>query len=140
MPANPSLPVNLTLSTDPTPTVVTTTATLAQTPVAKPATAIVKSTPVTVYNLAQGKFKDIPYPARKSQEEEGPSTPSDNNPLVEQQPKAAATATAPQNSKDTPWPNTMPASDNFFVERASWPIMVKPQHPPESQKAGPHPG
>ena len=45
-------------------------------PVAKPA--------ATEYNLAQGKFKEIPYQVRKSQEEEGPSTPSSNNSLVEQ--------------------------------------------------------
>ena len=35
MPTNQTLPINLTLSTDPTPTAVTTTVTLAQTPVAK---------------------------------------------------------------------------------------------------------
>ena len=91
MPTNPSLPMNPTLSTDPTPTVVTTGATLTQMPVAKPVTVIAKSIPVTVYSLAQGKFKEIPYPARKSQEEEGPSTPSGNSPPVEQQPEAAAT-------------------------------------------------
>ena len=118
MPTNQSLPVNLTLSTDPTPTLVTTVATLVQMPVVKPVTAIAKCIPVTVCNLAQGKFKEIPYPVRKSQEEEGPSTPSSYNPLVEQQPKAAATA----KQKEPPWPNTMSASNNLFVERASWPI------------------
>ena len=95
-------------------------ATLTQIPVAKQATATAKSIPVTVHNLAQGKFKGIPYAVRKSQEEEGPSAPSSNNLLEEQQPKTAATA--PQNREDTPRPNTMSASDNLFVERASWPI------------------
>ena len=118
MPANPTLPVNLTLSTDPTPAVVTTMVTFAQMAVAKPATIITKSIPVTVYNLAQVNSRKSPI----QQEEEGPSTPSSNNPFVEQQPKAAATATAPQNREDTPWPNTVPAFDNLFVERASWPI------------------
>ena len=147
MPANPTLPVNPTLSTDPTPTAVTTKVTLVQVPVAKPATTIVKSIPVTVYNLAQGKFKEIPYPLRKSQEDEGPSTPSSNNPLVEQQSKAAATAKALLNREDNPWPNTMPVSDNLFVKRASWPIppiMVKAQDPSlkklKGQKTVPHPG
>ena len=41
---------------------------------------------------------------------------------MEQQPKAAVTATAPQKRKDTPWPNTMPASANLFEARASWSI------------------
>ena len=133
LPSNPTLPMNLILSTDLTPTADTTMTTLTQTPVAKPTTTITKSIPVTVYNLAQGKFKEIPYPASKSQEKEGPSTSSGNNPLVEQQPEAAATATDLQNREDTPWPNTIPTSNNLFVGRASWPmppIMVKSQHPP----------
>ena len=109
MPTNPTLPMNLTLSTDPTPTDVTTMAILAQMPVAKLATAIARSISVTVYNLAQGKFKEIPYPVRKYQEEEGHSTPSSNNPPMEQQPEAAA----PQNREDTPWPDTTPASDHL---------------------------
>ena len=72
------LPADPTLSADPTPTAVTTMVTLTQMPVTKPATATTKPSliPVTVYNLAQGKFKEIPYPTRKSQEEEGPSTPA----------------------------------------------------------------
>ena len=69
-----------------------------QMPVAKP-TATTKSSliPVTVYNLALGKFKDVPYPTRKYQEEEGPSTSSGNNPHEEQQPESAASVTAQQN-------------------------------------------
>ena len=135
MPANPTLPMNPTLPADPTPTAVTTMMTSTQIPVAKPATTTAKSSliHVTVYNLAQGKFKDVPYPARKAQEEEGPSAPSGNNPLEEQQSKAAATATALQNREDTQWPNTMPASMNLFVARSSWPIppiLMNSQHPP----------
>ena len=121
MPSNPTLPDNPTLLADPTPTAVTTMATSTQMPVAKPATITTKSSqiPVTVYNLAQGKFKGVPYPTRKSQEEEGPSTPSSINLPMEQKPEAAATATAPQNREAIPWPNTMPACTKLFVERGS---------------------
>ena len=149
MPTNPTLPVNPALFTDPTPTVVTTMVTSTQMPVAKPTTTTTISSliPVTVYNLAQGKFKGVPYPARKSQEEEGPSAPSGNNPPEEQQPKAVATTTALQNREDTPSTNTMPASDNLFVKRASCPIppiMVECQYPPlyklKGQKKGSYPG
>ena len=67
MPNNPTLPYNPTLPTDPTPTVVTTMV-VTQMPVAKPATVTTTSglIPVTVYNLAQGKFKKLPYTPRKS--------------------------------------------------------------------------
>ena len=124
MPTNPTLPINPTFPTGPTLTVVTTTVTSAQTTVAKPATATAKSSliPITIYNSAQGKFKGVHYPTRKLQEEQGPSSPSGNNPPEEQQPKAAATTTAPQYREDNPWPNTVPASTNLFVEKASWPI------------------
>ena len=75
-----------------------------------------------MYNLAQGKFKGIPYPTTKFQEDEGPSTPSCNNPQ-EQQPETAITAAAPQSrEEDAPWPNTIPASTNLFDARALWPI------------------
>ena len=121
MPANPNLSVNPILPADPTPTVVTTMETI-QMPVAKSAAVTATSIPVTVYNLAQGKFKGILYPTRKPQEEEVPSTPSCNNLQEEQQPEAAVTATAPQNREDTPWPNTMPASANLFDARVSWSI------------------
>ena len=94
MPTNPTLPSNPTLSTEPTPTVATTIATT-QMLVARTLATSGTVIPVTVYKLAQGKFKGIPYPTKRLQEE-GPSTPSGNKPLVEQQPKAAVTATAPQ--------------------------------------------
>ena len=65
MPTNPTLPENPPFPAEPTvvASMVTT-----QMPVAKSA----------VYNLAQGKFKGIPYPTRKFQEGEGPSVPSCN--------------------------------------------------------------
>ena len=92
-------------------------------PLAKLAAMTATSIPVTVYTLAQETFKGIPCPTRKSQEDEGPSTPSSSNPKGEQQPETAVTATAPLNRKDTPWSNTMPASMNLFDARASWPIL-----------------
>ena len=77
-----------------------------------------------VYNLAQSKIQEIPNPTRKIQEEESPFTPDYSNPLMVQQPKAttAATSIAPLTRDDTPGPNTMPASTNLFVAKASWPI------------------
>ena len=53
---------------------------------------------------------------------EDPSTSNGHNLPKVQQPKATATATAPQTREDTPWPNTMQASTNLFVTKASWPI------------------
>ena len=121
--------MNPTLLADPTPTVVTTKVTT-QMLVAKSAAATTTSSliPVTVYNLAQGKFKGIPWPKRKFQEEKGPSAPSCNNPQEEQQPEAAVTATAPKNREETPSPNTMPASMNIFDARASW--LIPPNEAP----------
>ena len=68
VPANPMLSTNLTLPTGPTPAVVNTMATSTQMPVTRPKTATTKSIPLTVYSLAQGKLKAIPYPTTKSQE------------------------------------------------------------------------
>ena len=116
------LPVNAILPAEPTPTVATTTTTT-QTPMTKSAAT---SIPVTVYNLAQGKFQGIPNLTTRVQGE-GPSTPRYNNPQ-EQQPEATAAVTPLQNREDTPWPNTMPASTNLFGSRASWPIL--PTEPP----------
>ena len=121
MPTNPTLATNLTLSTQPTPTMATTMVTI-QMPMARAAIITATGIPLTVYSLAQGKFKGVPYPTKRLQEEEGLSTPSSNNPLVEQQSKAAVTATVPQKREDTPWHNTMPASTNLFKARTSWPI------------------
>ena len=59
---------------------------------------------------------------RRFQGEEGPSTPNGDYLPKVQQPKATSTDAALQTREDTPWPNTMPASTNLFVARASWPI------------------
>ena len=114
MPSNPTSTVNPIPPAEPNPTVATLTATT-QMPVAKSA---VTSIPVTVYNLAKGKFEGIPYPTGRPPVKENPSAPSHNTPQPRQQPEAAA----PQNREDTPWPNIMPASTNLFDVRTSWPI------------------
>ena len=116
---------------------------ITQISVAKLAAMAVTSISVAVYNQAQGKFKGIPYPTGKPQEEEGPSTPSCSNPQERQQPEVAVTTTVPQNREDTPWPNTIPASTNMFDARASWPILtteVPTIVKMEKQSKGPHPG
>ena len=123
MPTNPTLLMNTILPAEPTPTVATATATT-QMPMRKSAAT---SIPVTVYNLAQGKFQGIPNLTTRVQEGEGPSAPSYNN-CQGQQPEAAAVVIPIQNREDTPWPNTMPASTNLFDARASWPI--PPSEPP----------
>ena len=102
---------------EPTPTVAPATATT-QIPVTKSAATSIS---VTVYNLAQGRFKAIPNPTTKFQEGEGPFALSYNNPQ-EQQPEAVPTVITLQNREDTQWPNTMPASTNLFDARVSWPI------------------
>ena len=51
-----------------------------QMPVVKSTAMAATSIPVTVYNIAQGKFDGIPYPTGKPKEEEGPSIPSYSNP------------------------------------------------------------
>ena len=77
--------------------------------------------PITVYNLAQSIIHKIPNPPiRRFQGEEGPSTPSGDNPPKVQQPKA--TVMALHTREDTPWPNTILASTNLFATRASWPM------------------
>ena len=119
---NPTLPNNPTLPAEPTPTVVTSMVTT-QTPLAKSAVVTATSIPISVYHLAQGKFKGIPCPTRMFKEGEGSSAPSCNNPQEDQQPEAAVTAIAPQNRENAPWPNTMPASTNLFDARAPWPIL-----------------
>ena len=79
MPTNPSLPVNLTLSTDPITT--------ATTQRLEARSAANTAIPVTVYNLIQGKFKGIPYPTKRPQVEEGPSTPVVTIPLWSSNPE-----------------------------------------------------
>ena len=87
-----------------------------QMPVVKSAAT---SIPVTVYNLAQGKFKGIPYPAGRLQVEENSFAPNWNPPQLE----AAPNAPTFQVREDTPWPNTVPASTNLFETREDWQIL-----------------
>ena len=77
---------------------------------------------VTVYNLAQGKFKGIPHPTGRLQAEENPSAPSCSLPQQRSQPQDIPNALVFQIREDTPWPNTIPASMNLFEARADWPI------------------
>ena len=65
-----------------------------QMPIVKsPAAAIL----VIVYNLAQGKFKGVPYPTGRPQVEKNPSTPNCYPP----QPEAAPSAQPPRSEKTT---------------------------------------
>ena len=80
------------------------------------------SIPVTVYNLAQGKFEEILYPTGRPQVEENPSTPCCNAPPQRQQPGFVPNASTFQVREDTPWPNTVPVSTNLFEAREGWPI------------------
>ena len=75
-----------------------------------------------VYNLAQGTFEGILYPAGRAQVEENPSTPKYNPPQAEAPPNAPTF----QVREDTPWPNTVPVSMNLFKARADWPIPLMP--------------
>ena len=112
------LPTTLTLIVPmnpiPAPTVATSTAST-QMPTVKSAATLI---PVTVCNLAQGKFEGIPYPTGKPQVEENPSIPN----CSPSQPETIHNAPAFQVRGDTPLPNTIPASTNLFEARADWPI------------------
>ena len=74
------IPTNHTLLPEPTPIVVTTMVTSPM-PVARSAATTTAAIPVTVYNLAQGKFKGILYSTDRLQEKEGFSTPAVTTPL-----------------------------------------------------------
>ena len=78
------------------------------------------------------QIQGYPLSHKKSQEEEGPSTCSSNNPTREPQPKAAPTATAQQIREDTPWLSNMPACTNSFIARASWPVSPSTDEIPTS--------
>ena len=86
MSINPTLPADSTLSTEPIPTVATVMATT-QTLVARTTATTATEIPATVYNLEQGKFKGIPYPTKRLEEEEGPHTPAVTSPLWSSNPK-----------------------------------------------------
>ena len=140
------LPMNPTLAINPTPMVVTTMATSTQMSVVRPNATTANPTPipVTVYNLAQSRIQEMANPPmRRFQGEEDPSTPSGDNPPKVQQPKATATATAPQTREDTPWPNTMQPVLTCLSQghHGQFP-QVRPQHPyllkQKKQKTRPH--
>ena len=90
LPTNPTSisPMNPIPPTAPAPTVATS-ITTTQTPMVKSAAT---SIPVTVYNVAHGKFEGIPYPTGRPQVEENPSTPSYSPPQQRQQPEAILNA------------------------------------------------
>ena len=112
-------PVN---STAPTPTVVTAST---QMPVVKSA---VTSIMVMVYNVATGKFRDVPYPTGRPQE--NLSIHDFNPPPLEDIPNAPV-------RQGTPWPSTGSASENLFETRKDWPVpptpapTVKTEAPPQ---------
>ena len=102
----------------PIPTVATSTATTHMPVVKLAATSI----PVTVYNLAHGKYEGIPYPTGRPQAEENPSNPSGSPSQQRPQPEAIPNAPTFQVTEETLRPNTIPASTNLFETRADWSI------------------
>ena len=105
----PTAPVN---STAPTPTIATAST---QMPVVKSTDT---SIPITVYNLAKGKFSEIPYPTGRPQNKGNPSIQNSKPPPLEDIPSAPV-------RKATPWPSTGSASENLF-EAKNWPIPPTP--------------
>ena len=99
-----------------TPTVATTST---QMPVVKSAATSIL---VAMYNLAKGKFNEVPYQTERPQSEINPSIQNSNPPPLEVVPNPPTF----QVREDTPWPNTEPASTNLFVARADWPIPHTP--------------
>ena len=112
IPTTPTTPVNST-PTVPSPTVATTST---QMPMVK-STAM--SILVMVYNLATGKFAEVPYPTGRPWNERNPSVHSPNPPPLETIPNAPV-------RWDTPWPSTESASKNLFGTRKDWPIPPTP--------------
>ena len=102
MPANPSLPMNPTLSTDPNPTVVTTMVTIGPNASSKTSNCNHQIHTCDCIQFGSRQIQGNSLSSEKVQEGRRPLHPSGSNSLVEQQPKAAATATAPQNRKETP--------------------------------------
>ena len=115
-PLSPTPTTSVPMNPIPTPMVATSGAYTLMPVVKSAATSI----PVTIYNLAQGKFEGILHPAGRPQAEENPSTPS---PLQQRsQPEAIHTAPVFQVREDTPWPNNIPAFTNLFETSTDWPI------------------
>ena len=127
---NPYLPPNANHSSecDPNCTYPTVATTSTQMPVLKSAAAFIL---VMVYNLATGKFAEVPYPTGRSQNEGNPSIHSSSPPPFEDIPNAPV-------RQDTPWPSTGSASENLFKTRKDWPIpptpapTVKTEGPPQT--------
>ena len=94
----PSTPVNWTTDTSTVATVST------QMPMVKSAAM---SIPVTVYNLAKGKFSEISYPIGRPQTERNPSIQNSNPPPLEDIPNVPV-------REATPWPSTGSAPENLF--------------------------
>ena len=98
----PTAPVNLTPAV-PTPTVATTST---QMPMVKSAAV---SIPVTVCNLAKGKFDGVPYPTERPQAEENHSVHNSNPLHLEAIPHGPTL----QVRGDTSWPSIVPTSTNI---------------------------
>ena len=103
----PSTPTTTTLvnSTTPVPTVATTST---QMPVTR---STATSIQIMVYNLATGKFREVPCPLTLTQ--------NSNTPTLEDIPSAPVI-------QGTPWPNAGSASENLFETRKEWPIPPTP--------------
>ena len=96
-----------------TPTSTTSAPTVAMVSTQTPVTSstAVMSVPITVYNLATGKFKQTPCPPTITQ--------NSNNPPLEDIPSAPI-------RQGTPWPNAGSVKENLFETRKDWPIPPTP--------------
>ena len=102
-----------------TPTVATTSMQMLQMPIVKSAAM---SIPVTVYNLAKGKFDRVPYQTERPILRQTLPFSIPTLPSLEHIPNAPTF----QVREGTPWPHTVPASKNLFETRADWPIPPLP--------------
>ena len=107
----PTVPENIT-PTVPTPSLAT------QMPMVKSAAM---SFPVTVYNLAKGKFDEVPYSTGRPQIEGNLSIQNSNPPPLEDIPNVPI-------REGSHRPNAGSASENLFKARKDWPIPLH-QHP-----------
>ena len=106
----PTTPVN---STALTPTVVTSSTQIPK--VMSTATSIL----ITVYNLAKGKFSEIPCPTGRPQTKENPSILNSNLLPLEDIPNALV-------RDATPCPSTGSVSENLSTARKDWPTPPTP--------------
>ena len=112
----PTTPIN---STAPSPTVATTST---QMPVVRSTAEYI---PVMVYQLATGKFPEVPYPTARPQNKGHPSVQIPNPPPLEDIPNAPV-------RQGTTWPSTGSASKNLFETRKDWPTPSTPTPTPAS--------